>query len=94
MLAPQIDVVAAITTYYSDPSALNATALQSIATLLKGMLSADGITVLRSDASLVGYNVFVGQQTAKAGETPIGGARLRSFNVLRQHIGRDLTAAF
>ncbi len=94
MLAPQIDVVAAITTYYSDPSALNATALQSIATLLKGMLSADGITVLRSDASLVGYNVFVGQQTVRAGETPIGGARLRSYNVLRQHIGRDLTAAF
>ena len=94
MLQPLIDVVARIEAYKSDPREEKATSLQAVVTLLHGMLSADGITVLRSDGCLVGYNVFVEQAALREGELPIGGARLRSYNVLCRHLGRDLTAAF
>ncbi|MDR0965417.1 MAG: hypothetical protein LBM75_02735 [Myxococcales bacterium] len=94
ILEPAIDVVARIDAYKSDPREENATSLQAIVTLLNGMLSADGITVLRSDGCLVGYNVFVEQPPLRKGEVPIGGARRRSFNVLCRHLGKDLTAAF
>ena len=94
MLQPSIDVVGRIEAYKSDPREEKATSLQAVVTLLHGMLSADGITVLRSDGCLVGYNVFVEQTPLHEGEIPIGGARRRSFNVLCQHLGHELTAAF
>ncbi|MBR2979804.1 MAG: hypothetical protein IKC51_07730 [Myxococcaceae bacterium] len=94
MLQPSIDVVGRIEAYKSDPREEKATSLQAVVTLLHGMLSADGITVLRSDGCLVGYNVFVEQPPLHEGEIPIGGARRRSFNVLCQHLGHELTAAF
>ena len=94
MLQPSIDVVARIEAYKSDPREEKATSLQAVVTLLHGMLSADGITVLRSDGCLVGYNVFVEQPALREGEMPIGGARRRSFNVLCRHLGKELAAAF
>ncbi len=94
MLQPSIDVVGRIEAYKSDPREEKATSLQAVVTLLHGMLSADGITVLRSDGCLVGYNVFVEQPPLHEGDIPIGGARRRSFNVLCQHLGHELTAAF
>ncbi len=94
MLQPSIDVVARIEAYKSDPREGKATSLQAVVTLLHGMLSADGITVLRSDGCLVGYNVFVEQPALREGEVPIGGARRRSFNVLCSHLGKELAAAF
>ena len=95
LLQPPVDVVSRIEAYMSDPREEKATSLQALVALLRGMMSSDGITVLRSDGCLLGYNVFVKQSEVPAEEGEvIGGARRRTFNVLRQHLGVDLCAAF
>jgi len=95
VLEPAVDVSARIDAYLNDPREEKATSLQALVPLLLGMTGSDGITVLRSDGCLLGYNVFV-EQPSTLGEdgVPIGGARRRSFDVLCRHLGRELVAAF
>jgi hypothetical protein len=71
-------------------------AVQGRAQLLEGMLRTDGITVLRSDGAIVAYNVFVrhGPLPAALLGQPVGGARRRTFETLRSHVGAELSAAF
>ena len=95
LFEPPVDVVARIEAYLNDPREEKATSLQAAVSLLRGMMSADGITVLRSDGCLVGYNVFVEQAGMRSSDgVPIGGARRRSYDVLRRHLGNPLVAAF
>lgn len=67
--------------------------LQANANLLRGMLGADGITVMRSDGSVVAYNVFIAHPPDRI-RTALGGARRRTFDVLSSHVGGSLVAAF
>jgi hypothetical protein len=58
--------------------------LNSYSALLEGMLGSDGITLIRSDGALLGYNCFV-EKDEQVGVLPsqlIGGARRRAFAAL------------
>lgn len=70
-------------------------AVSSLAQLLRGMLAADGITVLRSDGAILGYNVFIRHpETLQRVALPVGGARRRTYDVLCNAVGTELVAAF
>lgn len=60
--------------------------------LLAGMLAVDGITVLASDGSVVGFNAFL--QFAPSTGGTLGGARRRTFEALSSMVGRELLGAF
>ncbi|WP_426732701.1 hypothetical protein [Myxococcus faecalis] len=73
-------------------------ALNSYAALIEGMLGSDGITVLRSDGALLGYNAFVKSNNTEHTALPsqlLGGARRRAFEVLCKLVEQvELACAF
>jgi hypothetical protein len=70
-------------------------AVSSLAQLLRGMMAADGITVLRSDGAILGYNIFIRHpETLRRTALPVGGARRRTYDVLCASVGTELVAAF
>ncbi len=72
-------------------------ALTAYGSLLEGMLGCDGITVLRSDGAIVGYNFFVKRASSeKAPESELlGGARRRAFTSLCSSVDRgEILCAF
>jgi hypothetical protein len=71
--------------------------VQAVGHLLQGMLASDGITVLRSDGRIAGYNAFVHHlpgPTLGNSNHQIGGARQRTFAALSTRVGETLVAAF
>jgi hypothetical protein len=70
--------------------------VQAVAHLLRGMLAADGITVLRSDGRIAGYNAFVHHLPGPTlpNNDQLGGARQRTFAALSTRVGESLVAAF
>src|SRR6185312_8924574 len=61
--------------------------------LLEGMLGVDGITVLTSDATVVGFNAFLHFGPGVSAPA-LGGARRRTFDVLASMVGTSLVGAF
>ena len=55
-------------------------ALRNYSSVLRGMLSHDGITVLSSKGRVIGYNIFVPRNKTAPGVA--GGARSRAFDTL------------
>jgi hypothetical protein len=95
LLEEPIDVVAQIRSYRRSPCEQTGNAIQAYADLLQGMMSADGITVLRTDATIAGFNVFVPHRTStRRNEQPAGGARRRTFDALTGEVGHELVGAF
>jgi len=94
LLSEPLDTVAPIARFLAGSEAEAAT-VRSMAQLLRGMMATDGITVLRSDGCIVGYNVFI-RHPETLSRTPlrVGGARRRTFDVLCGSVGGDLAAAF
>lgn len=62
--------------------------------LIRGMMGADGITILSSEGTVLGYNVFLQHPIGSDDAPPEGGARRRTYNLLKQRVGRELVAAF
>lgn len=95
LLDTPLDLAARVADWQRERSGDARSAVQGVAQLLAGMLSADGITLLASDGSVVGYNVFLhpGPDAAAVGGT-MGGARERTFRALSAEVGRTLVAAF
>ena len=96
ILSPVLDVTAHIIEHLRDGSEATALRLSSDANLIRGMLSADGITVFRSDGAVVGYNAFLLRSSdSPLGASPsLGGARQRAFAELSNLVGGELVAAF
>lgn len=95
LMTPPLDIAARVAEWRRERSTEARTAVQGMAQLLAGMLSADGITLLASDGSIVGYNVFLHPGAdATAGEVSLGGARQRTFRALATEVGHTLVAAF
>lgn len=84
LLPEPIELAIMVENFLTAQSVEAVLALRSYSALLEGMLGCDGITVLRSGGSIVGYNYFV-KETASV-DTPaselIGGARRRAFAAL------------
>ena len=97
LLETPIDVADLIRRYHEAPSQDARAAVQAVAHLLRGMLAADGITVLRSDGRIAGYNAFVHHlpgPTLQNNNDQLGGARQRTFAALSTRVGESLVAAF
>ena len=92
-LSPSFDIALEVREYLRDRGEESIAKLLFVSRLLKGMVGADGITVIASDGCLLGYNAFVSSAVAGA-ESPAGGARRRAFETLCSHVGGQLSAAY
>ena len=77
----------------NDETSKNTT-LSANASLLMGMLSADGIVAFSNDAKIIAYNCFIANPLKVAGGNVIGGARRRTFDTLCRRLGKGTFAAF
>ncbi len=90
-----LSIVSRIKSYEETPSESEAFALGAHGTLIRRMVSMDGVTIFGPDGTLRAYNCFIRHS---AFETPaqhvIGGARRRAFEILCNHVGDSMTAVF
>lgn len=93
ILAEPIDVARAIGRYQEGRAEPERARVQAQARLVASMLNVDGITLLRSDGAILGYNVFV-KHPEGAPATQGGGARRRTWALLAAMVGGTLAAAF
>ncbi|MDC0712189.1 hypothetical protein POL68_27225 [Stigmatella sp. ncwal1] len=94
LLPEPLDLTAPIARYQEGAEGA-VSAVSSLAQLLRGMMATDGITVLRSDGRILGYNVFIRHpETLARAALLVGGARRRTFDVLCASVGTELVAAF
>jgi hypothetical protein len=92
---PPVDLAASVRGVCDGPARATADELQAHANLIRGMLSADGVSVFRSDGWLLGYNVFVRHEGELSLPTSaVGGARFRTFEYLKRLVGAEIVAAF
>jgi hypothetical protein len=92
ILPEPLNIGEAVSAYIKNPRAEESARLQSQAALIRGMLNCDGITLLRTDGAVVGYNVFV-QNLVMSRATSVGGARRRAFDALAKHLGKGVRLA-
>ncbi|MCB2197769.1 hypothetical protein KQI63_00075 [bacterium] len=91
---PPVDM-AEILTGYANPTGLaESRKLAGLTELLTGALHSDGITVFRSDGTLLAYRAFA--SVRQGGEIIHGGARKRAYEALKREVrdGKSLRAAF
>lgn len=95
-LPTAVDVGARIAAYRATHSETALAAVQGLRALLRGMMASDGVTVLRSDGAIVGFNVFVAHTPTREDrrDAMLGGARRRTFEALVGMVGRGLVATF
>lgn len=91
ILAEPLSIPAAIESYARNPGVEEIAGLYSRASLIRGMLGCDGITLFRSDGVLLGYNAFI--QPTRAMRQALGGARRRAFEALAGHVGHGVNLA-
>lgn len=96
-LAQPIEIARLVDDFLNGQSTEAMLALTAYGSLLEGMLGSDGITIVRSDAAIVGYNFFVKRRESE--NTPeselIGGARRRAFAALCRTVDSgELACAF
>ena len=95
MLESKIRVIDGIFSYSELKDRHSLERLRSWRQLLRKMTSMDGITLLDTEGSIVGYNCFIQSKMLEAASSPRwGGARWRAFDVLSSHIGKELDGAF
>ncbi|MBN9682035.1 MULTISPECIES: hypothetical protein [unclassified Corallococcus] len=95
LLPRPMDVVALLDRHHATQDGSAASAVRAASQLLRGMMATDGITVLRADGCILGYNVFVRHPETLARQPGFfGGARRRTFEVLCAALGNELAAAF
>jgi hypothetical protein len=94
LLDDPIDVAGAVARYHEGRAEDARARLQALGGLLAGMMGVDGITLLRTDGVIAGYNVFVPHPSEASSSAPVGGARRRTYQLLAAAVGTELAAAF
>jgi len=93
-----IDIGKSLSELHENRSAEALSRLHSHESLLKGMISSDGITILSTDAKVYAFRVFVKPTSEESqrmeGLDIRGGARTRAFELLRLRLGNPLEAVF
>lgn len=80
-LSEPIDLGQLIKTAEGEKSNESSVALKAYTSILISMLNHDGITVLTDSGKILGYHLFVKQDTSKA--KVVGGARTRAFESMK-----------
>ncbi len=95
ILEAPIDVAGSIARYHETRTEESRARVQAYARLLAGMMGVDGITLVRTDGAIIGYNVFIAHpHEASARRSLLGGARRRTYERLAALVGHELAAAF
>ncbi len=91
-LSPAIDLSACVKSRLAktDPDDFR---IEGVTSLVRGMLTSDGITVFSPTAKLLSYNCFIHASQSKERQI-VGGARSRAFSALKDKLGRGLSAVF
>ncbi|WP_438035712.1 hypothetical protein [Sorangium sp. So ce204] len=97
LLVEPIQLAGLVEVFLREQSTEAVLTLSAYGALLEGMLGSDGITLLRSDGTILGYNFFV--QRSGVDGTPasqmLGGARRRAFEALSRFVeSGDVACAF
>ncbi len=87
ILKKRINISQGITDFLNSKDLANYQQLYAWNQLIRKMASMDGITILDSSGSIVGFNCFV---ESKVQQSIHGGARLRAFKALKSYLGEDL----
>lgn len=87
ILKKRINISEGISNFLNSKNLTNYQQLYAWNQLIRKMASMDGITILDSSGSIVGFNCFV---ESKAQQFIHGGARLRAFKALKSYLGDDL----
>lgn len=87
ILEKRINIAEGISNFMHSKSLGNYQQLYAWNQLIRKMASMDGITILDTSGSIVGFNCFV---ESKAQSSIHGGARLRAFKALKSYLGDDL----
>lgn len=90
LLEAPISIPDAIRELIETPGVEANSRLYSRASLIRGMLSCDGITLFRSDGVVLGYNAFIQPATQTRA---VGGARLRAYDALASYVGQGVNLA-
>jgi hypothetical protein len=96
LLSEPIPLVQTMLTAVKQQTAADLSLLRAHESLLRGMITSDGVTILGTDGSIRGFRVFVhrrGKRVEDQRGPSSGGARSRAFDVLRGYIGSTLRAA-
>ena len=64
------------------------------ASLVRGMISSDGITVFNTKGKLLAYSCFIRSPNHIGGKPVVGGARTRAYEALCKKIGNGIEAVF
>ncbi len=89
ILKKRIHVSTGISNFHISKNLTDYQQLYAWNQLIRKMASMDGVTILDSSGSIVGFNCFVESKSANATH---GGARLRAFKALKSYLGKDLKA--
>lgn len=81
-LNPAIDMVEHLILSESLRTREASTAVRSLSSLIKAMISLDGITLFSTNGKVLGYNIFVRSTDEQQDQQIVGGARTRAFNEL------------
>jgi hypothetical protein len=92
-LPQPLSIEAAIVRYLAVRGEAERAYVEGLSCLLLSMIGSDGITVLGSDGSILGFHQFL-HHGAHQGQSPIGGARRRTYEALSAHVGHGLISAF
>lgn len=98
VLQEPIDFVSALLELQEHTSASALARLESMETILRGMVHNDGITILSADGKIRAFRIFVRateEERSKMDGLDIrGGARSRAYEILKLRLGNPLTCVF
>jgi hypothetical protein len=95
VLNPPIDIPLNIQSLLSSNDIESNCRLEASASLIKGMMLSDGITIFNDAGAVVAYNTFIKHTSSgHFSQGVAGGARRRTFDFLISMIGKGLESAF
>lgn len=94
ILRPEINIGNTIINWKKEKSSESITNLNNMFSLVLGMLNSDGVTVFNDRGDILAYRVFIQHPQTKTKKPIIGGARSRTFDVLKRNVGKQLESCF
>lgn len=92
---PKLDIARSVQAFSGHEDQTTLSNLQSIPSLMKGMMESDGVVCFSPDAKLLSYRGFARSRKGKGSQAgAVGGARRRAFEALCEDVGDELSGVF